>query len=135
MSCSTIFYCLMVGTYSNSGTLFSELIPFENGDYGTPSTPNGPPDTTGPNQSMNLSAVSCWADSHCVAVGNYVDTANHQSAFSATVSTTGNTDVKIPVPATAAANPQALEGAIDCPAAGTCYALGSFLDTSGHRRP
>jgi hypothetical protein len=77
-----------------------------------------------------LSAVACPSVTRCIAVGSY-------SAASRIFAVSGAgpswTAARTPLPAGAAARPAVTFRAIACPA-GTCVAVGSYLDAAGNRQ-
>ncbi len=79
-------------------------------------------------QSVALTQISCPATNWCVAIGNYNDSTGNSGGLIETLS--GGTWIpsEAPVPDNAVGGAD-LSG-VTCPAAGSCVAVGSYLDAS-----
>ena len=73
----------------------------------------------------------CPSASSCVAVGYYADSPGHQQGLLVTGSGTSWTAAEAPLPANAAADPDAGLGSVACPSASTCVAAGTYEISSG----
>ncbi len=87
-----------------------------------------------PGQGLTLASTSCPVDGWCVAVGDYLaltGTIYYEPGLIVTES--GNTwsAIAAPLPANAAADPQGFLQSVRCSGAGTCVAVGRYLDSSG----
>ncbi len=85
-------------------------------------------------QGVTFASTSCPVDGWCIAVGDYLAlTGSTYYEPGLIVSESGGTwsAVEAPLPANAAADPQAFLQSVDCAAVGTCVAVGRYLDTSG----
>ena len=79
--------------------------------------------------------IACSASGRCIAVGDYEDTAGNFQAWAASV-TDGvwGQASEIVLPANAATKQFAILSDVACLKAGSCFAVGSYEDTSGTRR-
>jgi hypothetical protein len=84
------------------------------------------------NSLASLNAVSCGAPAPCAAVGIYGNTSGETQGL--VDSQTGETwsPSEMPVPVDAGPDPLIEFDGISCPAAGSCVAVGTYLDTDGN---
>jgi hypothetical protein len=85
-------------------------------------------------QGLTYASSSCPVAGWCIAVGDYlghVGTTYYEPGLIAAESGSAWTAIAAPLPANAAADPQALLQSVSCAAAGSCVAVGRYLDTSG----
>jgi hypothetical protein len=69
-----------------------------------------------------------------VATGNYTDSSGNYQALLLTGSGSSWTATTAPLPADAAADPEATIGSVTCPTASTCVAIGWYNDSSGNNQ-
>ena len=84
-----------------------------------------------PGQFGSFGGLSCPAAGTCVAVSDYVDSSGNEQALIETLSGGTWTATEAPLPADASSDPLAALGGVSCPSAGSCVAVGSYLDTAG----
>ena len=87
------------------------------------------------NANVTLKAISCPASGTCIAVGTYSDASGNQQGLIETLS--GGSWSALTAPLTGLSpnsNPEVYLDAIGCPASGTCFAVGTYLDSSGNQQ-
>lgn len=84
-----------------------------------------------PGQFGSFDGLSCPAAGTCVAVTDYVDASGNEQGLIETLSGGSWTATEAPLPADAGPDPLAALGAVSCPSAGSCVAVGSYIDTAG----
>jgi hypothetical protein len=132
ISCASARECTAVGQYLDSSGNGEAMEAAEtSGRWGQATEVNAPPDA-GTNPTAKLYALSCTSARTCTAVGTYEDTSSHPQAMEAT-ETGGRWGqaTGVTAPSNAATNPQADLSAISCTPAGTCTAVGEYVDSSG----
>jgi hypothetical protein len=99
-----------------------------------PAPPNA--GTTPPAPQAGLDGISCMWARKCTAVGTYQDSSGNGQAMEAT-ETSGRWGqaAEVTAPSNAATNPDSSLGGISCTPAGSCVAVGSYLDSSGNGEP
>jgi hypothetical protein len=129
VACPSASVCVVVGDYySTSGT--SGLILTGSGTSWTATEaplPGGNADSV-----RQLSAVSCPSVASCVATGTYEPSSGGWQGLILTGSGTSWATAKAPLPAGAAATPQAFLQAVTCPSSSSCVAAGFYNDSSGN---
>ena len=85
-------------------------------------------------QAIELSAVSCPAEAGCGAIGS---AANVNGRYPVVASSNAGiwSIVDAPLPADAGPNVDADLLSIDCPIAGSCFAVGNYTNSLGQQRP
>jgi hypothetical protein len=81
--------------------------------------------------------VSCASAGNCTAVGSYDDSSGHQQGLLWTeTSGTWAAGVEASLPANANTTPAGLSSvsSVSCASAGTCTAVGEYIDSSGHEQ-
>jgi hypothetical protein len=133
VSCPSTGNCTAVGLYTDgSGHLFGLIATETSGTWAPAIQAPLPSNAASPNPSALLSSVSCPSAGNCAAVGNY----NHDSGTHGLLLTeTGGTwsAQEATLPAGALANPVASLISVSCPAAGSCGAVGTYLDAGGYQ--
>jgi hypothetical protein len=127
ISCPAATACSAVGGYLNTAGSSFTLAEFWNGtawSLQTTPSPSG--------KQQVLTAVSCTANTACTAVGNYTNTSGVEVAFAESWNGTRWTIESVPSPAEATAT--FLKG-VSCVSTTSCYADGSYITSSGQRRP
>jgi hypothetical protein len=86
-------------------------------------------------QGVSLLSASCPADGWCVAVGNYMASSGSTYYDAGLIDaqsggTWSATEAPLP-PGASGSDPQAILYAVQCPAVGTCVAVGEYTDSSG----
>ena len=81
-----------------------------------------------------LGSVACPSASTCVAGGFYTDSSGNEQGLLITGSGTSWTAAEAPLPANAAADPDAGLDSETCPSASTCVAAGTYEDSSGNEQ-
>jgi hypothetical protein len=132
ISCMPARTCTAVGQYLDSSSHLQAMAATEtSGRWGRAMEVTAP-SSAGTNPSAKLYAVSCTPARRCTAVGTYEDTSSHPQAMEATgASGTWEQAAQVTAPSNAGTNPQADLSAISCTSAGTCTAVGEYLDSSG----
>ena len=130
-SCPTQGFCVAVGQYKpvGGGVTTSEPVVelYAAGSWSRVTVPL--PTDTGPvaTAAARLYSVSCAAPTSCAAVGNYSMKDGRSAALIDTLSGSKWTVSVAPLPAGAATKtPASVLGAVSCPAAGSCIALGTY---------
>ncbi len=90
------------------------------------------PADAGMNPYPFLTSVKCVSASSCVAVGGYDDFSTNGQGLLETLSGTTWTPTRAPLPANAAANPQAGFQSVACTSMSSCLAVGTYQDSSGN---
>jgi uncharacterized protein YjbI with pentapeptide repeats len=128
MSCPTTKTCVGVGSYDGAaGEPHGLILRWSGGTWRATAAPL--PAGSDPNQS--LSAVSCASATLCFAGGWQNDAAGQPQALLLAGSDSAWNPVQVPLPAGAAAEPQAEISGLDCPSVTRCVAVGSYQDTTG----
>jgi hypothetical protein len=73
-----------------------------------------------------LSAISCFGQFNCEAVGSFTDSNSDGQALIATLAKGHWTAAAAPLPANSAPSPNTQLNAISCPASGSCHAVGYY---------
>jgi hypothetical protein len=74
----------------------------------------------------------CPPSGSCVAVGDYEATSGHEAMTATESGGSWGPASEIALPSNAASNPEAYLTSVACQATGSCFAVGSYLATSGH---
>jgi hypothetical protein len=130
LSCVSAGNCEAGGAYTNAhGEVEGLLLNESGGVWTAPSTLVAPSDAA-TNPGVTLYDLSCGALGNCAAVGSYVTRTGNTEAFIANdVGGTWAAARAVTLPPGALAKGQnALLRAVDCPAAGTCSAVGEYQD-------
>jgi hypothetical protein len=128
MACPTAGSCTAVGGYTDTASIEQGLIETLSG--GTWTATEAPvPAKADSTQDVGLNSVSCPAAGSCVAVGWYADTNDNKQGLIETLSGGAWTATEAPVPANANEYPNTFPYQVACPAAGSCTAVGGYIDT------
>jgi hypothetical protein len=138
VSCPAVGTCAAVGRYYlASSAAFMPLIVWLSGGALSESTPSLPANggTYGAGSARydtGLWSVSCTSTTSCVAVGMYADTSHEPWGLIESGSGTSWTAREAPQPSNAAAeaSQSAWLHSVSCPSAGTCYAVGDYMDNT-----
>jgi hypothetical protein len=79
-----------------------------------------------------VNSVSCASAGNCTAVGSYADSSRNLQGLLLTRTAGTWKATKAPLPAGAAADPDASANSVSCASAGNCTAVGSYADSSGN---
>jgi hypothetical protein len=129
LSCATTDSCVAAGSIDTASGEEGVTVTLSGGTWTDSET--APADAT-ENTEAQLQSVTCAAPASCLAVGSYDDTSGGSQGLVETL--TGGTwsPLEVPAPADAAADPGIALESITCPAAGSCVAVGSYVDTDGN---
>ena len=130
-SCSSAVNCVAVGSYNGAGER-GLLDTFAGGSWSATESPLPGDAITDPPSVME--SVSCPTDGSCVAAGIY-ETGSHGTAAVLDTLSNGHwsaTEAPLPSNAASGSNERAFLKSVDCTGAGSCTAIGSYKDTSGH---
>lgn len=131
VSCQSAGNCVAIGGYDNAAHVQLALIETETNGLWSGSQLS----LTGIGYNgyeFDMNALSCTASGSCVAVGTY-STASAQEAFVATESSGVWTPSQVNVSALGVGpDPSAELTSVACAAAGSCAAVGTFVDSSNH---
>lgn len=129
MACANAGACVAVGSYEyDHGNMTDGLI--ETLSHGTWTFTKAPlpADAVTGNHTAILQSVACPAADKCVAVGGYQGQGSASPGLIETLSQGTWTPSEAPLPAGAALTRQASINDVTCPAAGTCVAVGTYVD-------
>jgi virginiamycin B lyase len=128
-ACPTADTCVAVGSYHDGdGTQQLLIETYASGQW-TPAEGSLPVNANvSPEATFN--GVSCLSATSCVAIGSYVDNAGDQQALVDTLANGSWIPTEAPLPANAAAVPDAQMSAVACPTPSSCVAVGSY-DANG----
>jgi hypothetical protein len=134
VSCPSIGNCAAVGYYNDGsinqqGILFNETT----GVWGAGVTA-GLPGGAGTDPYVNLDSVSCPSAGNCAAVGYYADTSTYDQGLLLTESggMWATPGVKAALPGPTTGTPNVRINSVSCISAGTCGAVGSYIDNMGN---
>lgn len=138
VSCTSVGNCTAVGGYhDSSGNVQATAVTETAGTWATALSVT-PPSGANSNPQAQLLGVSCTSPGNCAAVGTYRDSADFQQAMVAAESSgTWGQAVEITLPAGArtSASPEAELMGASCPSAGSCVAVGLYVDSSANVLP
>jgi hypothetical protein len=135
VSCASAGDCSAVGVYADGLDRFGGLLLTERSGRWARGIEARLPTGASSSPSPALSAVSCATASNCSAVGSYLDDASDQHGLLLTQhSGRWSRGVEASVPANAGPNPDVSFNSVSCGAAGSCSAVGSYLDRSAKQR-
>ncbi len=137
LSCPAAGSCVGVGSYNASSGTEGLIETLSNGTWTAATAPlSGLSPAAGSDPVVAIGGQSCPTAGYCVAVGSYVDASNEQFGLIETLSNgtwtaaTAPFSGLSPAPAT---NPVGFLAGVSCPAAGSCTAVGEYLDPSGYQ--
>jgi hypothetical protein len=125
VSCWPGGHCIVVG--SGNGESFIET---KSGSTWTPSVTPLPADAPADAGSF-LQTSACPPNGHCVALGMYAQSSVLNASYSVSLSNGEWTAAQLPAPSNASPDRYATYS-VSCTSAGTCAAVGDYLDTSGN---
>jgi hypothetical protein len=138
LSCPATGTCIAFGQYTDSSGNGQGLIEMIAG--GTWSATTAPISGLSPAAGTNprvffRGAISCPTTGSCVAMGHYTDSSGNVQGLIETLASGSWSASTAPLSGLsppAATNPLLFFGALSCPAAGWCVAVGVYGDSSGH---
>ena len=133
LSCASLGKCTAVGSYVDSAgdQQGAEGSEFAGGLLTVEETTT--PGNAATNPVVRLLSVSCATIDDCSAVGTYGDSSSHQQGLLVSESAgTWSSGVQAALPASAGADPSVALGSVKCASAGSCAAVGSFVDGLGN---
>jgi uncharacterized protein YjbI with pentapeptide repeats len=132
VSCASAGNCTAVGEYDESSGDSQGLLLTETAGTWAAGVEAPLPAGAAANPEVNLASLSCASAGNCTAVGSYTDSSGGTQALALTETAgTWAAGVEAPLPAGAAANPEASLFSVSCPSPGNCAAGGSYVDNSG----
>ncbi len=138
ISCPASGTCVAVGKYYDQTDLSNEglIETLANGSWSALTAPlGGLSPAAGSNANVNLQALSCPASGSCYAVGTYWDSSGNQHGLIETLANGSWSALTAPLAGLSAnGNPEVYLEAISCPASGTCFATGTYSDSSGYEQ-
>jgi hypothetical protein len=127
--------CVAAGAFRDtSGQNFGLIDTLSNGTWTTTAAPLPSNAGSGSLENSYLTDVSCPANGSCVASGIYADGSGYDYSMLETQSGTGWSSSEAPLPANAGNDADAVNtslNGVDCPAVGSCAAVGDYKDTNG----
>ena len=123
VSCPQAGHCVAVGGYGDDED--HPLIETLTGTTWTDAEPALPPDAYPYNQDASLGEVSCAAAQSCVAVGSYEDASTYVGLIERLSNGTWRAQ-RAPNPPTTSSDPYLTLADVDCPAATSCVAVGTY---------
>ncbi len=129
VSCAAPSACAAVGDYTDSSSHSDGLIETLSGNTWSPR--EAPVPVNANTNPARLTSVSCAAADACAAVGDYSDTSSKTQGLIETLSGGSWSGIEAPLPATATTTPNPHFASVSCGAAGTCSAVGEYVDASG----
>jgi len=132
VTCPSASACVAAGQYTEPGSgVIQGLLLTGSGKAWTPAGFSLPANAAaGP--AVQLYAVACSSASACVATGSYEDSSGNTQGLLVTGSVTSWKATEAPLPADAAANPEATLASVACPSATACVAASWYVDSSGN---
>jgi hypothetical protein len=132
VSCPSAGNCAVTGYYYDSSGNTQGLLLNESSGTWTPLRAPLPADA-GTSPGGYVASVSCAAAGECATGGYYTDASGHsQGLLLSESSGAWSTGIKAPLPSDAGADPSAEVTSVSCATAGSCSAIGSYSDSSGH---
>jgi hypothetical protein len=136
VACAGAGFCAGGGSYQSKSGAFEAMVVTEaGGTWKRAQELQLPVGAFAANPDASVASVACTGTGSCVAVGGYVyNRAGHGQAFTAAES--GGVWARaqqVTLPANAARVTDATLGAVTCTSAGSCVAVGGYLDNSGRQ--
>src|ERR1022692_2341817 len=132
VSCPTTRSCGISGYLDTASNRRSEVLTLRNGRWKAQAAPLVP--GTDPGSVTSLSSISCPRPGRCVAAGRYQDGDGHYQGLIEVQSGNRWRAMKAPLPRDAGPDPVGGLEWVTCPAAGTCTAVGAYVDRRGTRQ-
>jgi hypothetical protein len=133
VTCGAPGSCVAVGDYVDKRGNSQGLIETLTEGSWTPTEAMLPADAGSP-QFAELQSASCAADGSCVAVGSYFDASGNQQGLIDTEAGGTWTATEAPTPAGSGAMQELALDAVTCPSAGSCTAVGDFVNDTGSQQ-
>jgi hypothetical protein len=131
-SCSSAGNCVAVGGYQDTAGFGQGATFIETGGNWAAGVEAPLPAAQATNPSLTFTGLSCASTSSCVAVGTYTDASAVTQGFLMTDASGTWTAIQPPVPANAAAAPNASPTSVSCSSPGNCVAVGDYQDNASH---
>ncbi len=129
VACAAAGACTVVGSYTDTSTDTQGLIDTLSGGVWTPGEA-ALPSNAAADPSVSFTSVACPSTGACAAIGDYLDSVAHDHNLIETLSGGTWSDIEAPLPANAAADPHPVVSGLACDAAGSCTAVGDYIDNS-----
>ena len=123
--------CLLVGSYTTAAGRIAPLLARSVNGVAQRTAAGQVPASAGSKASASLRGVSCPMFDECLAVGDYTTASGRTVGYADGWDGAGQYPTVPPLPGGTAANPRASLGAVSCPPAGGCVAVGSVATSSG----
>ena len=134
VSCASAANCSAVGNYIDSAGYQQGVLLTESGGVWAPGIEATLPPGATANPIVSLRSVSCPSAGNCGAVGGYRDSSGGEGMLLTESGGAWAPGIEATLPAGAAASPVVSLGSVSCPLAGNCSAVGSYIDSAGHRQ-
>jgi hypothetical protein len=133
-SCGSAGSCVATGSYDDpAGNVHPFLVQITSGIPGSGSEVSLPADAAASSDVADLASVSCWSASSCFAVGTYENASDNFESLVAPISNGApGAGVGIQLPSNARPATESSLSEVDCWAAGSCVAIGSYTDQDGN---
>jgi hypothetical protein len=132
ITCPSGSACLAAGHYGSGGRQQGLLLFGHDTSWTATRAPL--PASAAVSPAVLLPAVACPAAAACVAAGQFTASSGSTYGLLLTGHDSSWSAYRAPLPADAAARPQAQISSVSCPAAGDCVAAGSYTDAKGNRQ-
>ncbi|HEX9066104.1 MAG TPA: pentapeptide repeat-containing protein [Streptosporangiaceae bacterium] len=129
VTCRSVTFCFAVGQYAAAGLQYGAIWRWSGSAWAVKAAP-----MPAGADAVTLSTVTCPSATLCFAAGSRFGSAGSQHPLVLRWSSGSWSVVGVPLPASAAASPQAGITSMSCPSTTWCVAVGSYLDTSGHEQ-
>jgi hypothetical protein len=134
VSCASASFCAAAGEYLNDAGDWDTMLATWSGKSWT-SVEAPRPASASSVSSVSSNALSCAAPSFCAIGGSFEDASGSTEALLMTSSGASWTATQVPLPADAAADPQAGITGLSCPSPSFCAAIGRYLNKAGSAEP
>lgn len=133
-SCGSADSCVATGSYADpSDNSHPFVVVITSGIPGSGSEVSLPADAAANSHVSDLAGLSCWSASSCMAVGTYEDASDNFEGLVTSISNgVPGTGVGIQLPGNARPATESGLTDVDCWAAGSCVAVGSYTDQDGN---
>jgi len=132
VACPSASACVAVGQYTDPTSGYAQGLLLTGSGASWTATAAPLPANAAANPDVQLYAVACHSATSCVATGSYQDSSGNTQGLLVTGSGTSWKATEAPLPADAAANPEAALASVACPSATACVAASWYVDSSGN---
>ena len=132
VSCASAGNCSAVGEYTDSSSHKQGLLLTETAGTWVTGVEASLPANAASSPAVVLRAVSCASAGNCSAVGHYRDSSGHTQGLLLTETAGTWLAVEAMLPAGASSGPGVSLNSVSCASAGSCSAVGTYFDLSGH---